>query len=243
MSLLNLAELIGTGVSGAMSLYHAFSRGRGRVSRSTSKGPSGAKDVIKGRVNYVASVSLTAGAAQWVIDDGNTGCDSLLALGNLYRYYRFTNITLHFPKPNWSTAVFLAVAYNASANAAANPSFAQIESQYMTLLAAGQTVGAKLNVPGGAMNAQHGWFLTSGSATEKNAEQVGSFQFAAQTSSTETIYFRVTVDFEFCSLLDATTIGAFFGPRLLLPQEKAEENRIEEVHCTCYGSISMCHCK
>jgi len=178
-------------------------------------------DTVRGKICYNTSVTTTAGYGQLEVSDASIGSSSLLALGKLFRYYRFNRIIVRIPAFVWGSIPALSASYVASGGGiAASPTFLQVESEHMVITSKYQTVTAELVLPGAHLNAQHNWFTTTNDATEPNADIMGFILFLASASVAEEIILNITIEYEFCDMIDSTTIGEIFD-------QKRKENRLE----------------
>ena len=140
------------------------------------------------------------------VSDVNLG-DAVLELGRIFRYYRITKMTIRLPPPLWSTAAAIVAGYYPAGNTPTVPAFSTFEAEHMVIQTANDSVGRTLVVPSRAMNPQHEWFLTTGDASEPNADIMGYLLFASSVSSNETLTFQLSLDYEFCELMDPSIIG------------------------------------
>lgn len=189
------------GVQLAQEVSHLFKGGRGK-NRGRNKSGNEIVDI-----SFVTQVTLSAGTASLSLADATLLSQDLVTLGTIYRFYRFREIELEFPAPNWSTAEKIAVMFADSAYATV-PAFADSEARHMVLLAKDSTVPKSLRVPGKAMQGQVPWFLTQNDATEPSLDLQGKILFGAAQSSSEIIVFKFRARVEFKTLLDPTIMAA-----------------------------------
>ena len=169
----------------------------------------------------------------YILNDVNTGSSCLQELGRIFRYYRFNRVLFHFPAPDWTTANFLTASYVPSAYNATVPSWLDIESEHLVNWGSNTTVPTELALPGSCLNPQHDWFVTTADASETNAETIGSILFRSETSSNEELSFSVTIEYEFCGLLDPATVGPVLA-------EIAERYVPKAVKCPSTTKQSIC---
>jgi len=183
-----------------------------RANRSSPTSLVNQDDTVRGKICFNTSISTTSGYANLEVSDGNIGSSSLNALGKLFRFYRFNRITLRIPAYAWTSITALSASYIASGGGlAAAPTFLQVESEHMVTTSKYTTVTAELVLPGSHLNAQHNWFTTTNDATEPNADIMGFILFLSASSVAEEIIFQMTVEYEFCDMIDNTSIGEFFA--------------------------------
>jgi len=182
-------------------------------------------DVVRGKICWNTSVVLTGGVASFICSDGTMGSETLLELGRVFRYYRFNRILVHLPAPNWTTAVFMCVAYHPAASVTLG-TYTSVETEHQVMYGMNTTTPTELVVPSKSINPQHGWFLTTGDATEPNADIVGILQFIGQSSSTETIEFSLSVEYEFCCLTDPTSIGPVLQDWVLQSKQRSADRAL-----------------
>jgi hypothetical protein len=179
--------------------------------------------VIRGKTSYMAAVSLSNGVANLPLSDVSVGSDDIVTLASIYRYYRFKNIVLEFPAPEWSTASLIGVGFVSSPYYTAPAAFADIEATETCLLSASSTVSTKYRVAGSMIHDAVNWFVTEGDATDTALETQGQFFFRSTVISSETIYFKITLEFEFRGMIDPSVIGSLLKTAAAIKEQEQEE--------------------
>jgi hypothetical protein len=187
-------QAISTGIN-AINMISKLAR-RGKSGKNRGNG-----DVVRVHTEFVMSVTLSSGAATLGLSDVSSGSQDLTDMGTLFRFYRFLNVELHFPAPNWTTAVHLAVGF-VSTPLASVPPFADSEARHLLLLSADQTVPGSLRIPNKSIHDLTKWFVTGADASDPVLDTQGTFFFGAGVSSSEAIQFVVRCDVEFRQMLD-----------------------------------------
>jgi len=217
------------------------------LSNRSSSDSGGPNDVVRGKVCFNSAVTLTGTTASVGLEfkDNMVGNNALLELGKVFRYYRFNRIMVHFPAPCWTTADMISVAYVPSGIAVATgPLWDEVESEHQMIQSQGCTVEKQLVVPRSALNPQHEWFLTQGDGTEPNADIMGIMLVVPMTASAEDVDFQVTLEYEFCSLLDPVSLTANFD-RLALERKAKQQGRSNTSttsHVAVPSSSERCGC-
>jgi hypothetical protein len=173
---------------------------------------SSQNDRVKGKLCYNASISFagTTASIAYRLSD-LSGSTTLTEMGKIFRYFRFNRVLVHLPAPVWSTADLVSVSYVPSGTViSVGPLFTEIESEHQVIYSDQTSVETQLAIPKVALNPQHVWFLTQGDGSEPNADTQGQLIFAPHTLSSETIYFQLTLEYEFCCLLDPVSLTEYF---------------------------------
>jgi hypothetical protein len=235
-------QAISTGIN-AINMISKLAR------RNKSGKNRGNGDVVRVHTEYVMSVTLSSGAATLSLSDVSAGSQDLTDMGTLFRFYRFLNVELHFPAPNWSTAVHLAVGF-VSTPLASVPPFADTEARHLCLLSAFQTVPGSLRIPNKSIHDLTKWFVTGADASDPVLDTQGTFFFGGGASSSEVIQFAVRCDVEFRQMLDPQVLTLAFSAheeklkqRTLTSSRKVERKVVEVdtkgkrcdtgAHCSC----------
>jgi hypothetical protein len=190
---------------------------------------------IKGHTEFMASLTLNTGAASLTLSDVNVLSTDLAALGDLYRYYRFSAISIEFPAPEWTTAARLAIAYIPSSNVTAVPAFADMEARKIGMISATQTVPYTFRVPTADLKGQVPWFSSQADPTDTQLYAQGTLLLRAQASSAEVIHFKFCIDYEFKELIDASAIAVMFRENLKLQRQSVMDGseKVEDTEQRC----------
>ena len=201
----------------ALRLGHRGYRYLTRNKRSNSS------RVIKIHTEFMLSVTLSSGAASLSLSEATALSVDLASLGDLYRMFRFTGMSIEFPAPNWTTGVFLSCYFVPSA-VAGSSTFDNVEANRVVLVSANQTVPSRGSWTRAQMGSVVPWFLTNAAATDPSLEVQGVLNFQTSSSSTEVIYFKLSIDAEFKDLFDPGVVLA--NLRLF---DKTRTERIEQL--------------
>ncbi len=194
-------------------------------SQRRRKGKSRADvNTIRGHTEFVASVTLVSGEYALDVSEVYLLSQDMSALGDLYRYFRFTSLTLEFPAPVWTTAQYLTCLWVPSSQAI-TPTFANMEANVVMLQSNNSAVGARLKVPQGDLFGQVPWFLTNGKGTDPQLDVQGKFLFRSAVTSGEEIVFKVCLDYEFKELVDTSGLALL---QASLSKTSQERSRLQD---------------
>jgi hypothetical protein len=236
-------QAISTGINAINMISKLARRGSG------NKGGGKNGDVVRVHTEFVAGIQLSSGQGTLSLSDVALGSTDLTDMGLLFRFYRFLNVELHFPAPNWTTAVHLAVGF-VSTPLATVPSFINSEARHLLLLSADQTVPGTLRIPNKSIHDLTKWFVTGADASDPTLDTQGTFFASAGSSSSELILLTVRCDVEFRQMLDPEVLALAFSDReekivqRTLKSSRKVERKVVEVdtkgkrcdtgaHCSC----------
>jgi hypothetical protein len=186
----------------AASLAH---QGYQYLARRSRRG-SEANRPVEVRTCYTGAVQLSSGRQTLSLADTSADSVCLSELGDIYRWYRFKEVIIEMPSPEWTTANHVAVTY-IPASVTSATTFANTEAPHMLLMSASQTVPGRLRIPIKSLEGGLKWYMSNGAATDPNLEVQGTIVFQSSVSSTEILTFKVTAICEFKELLDPTSIA------------------------------------
>jgi hypothetical protein len=175
----------------------------------------------KGQVSFLTSATLSSSSGAFFI--GAQMCAVTQALASVYRLYRFNRVkvTLLPEVINAASANVGAIAvwYSPTLLNTAPTNVFDAEAQHMTVGSQTCRVPRSFTIPRDALRTVVDWFATEDDATETSLNRMGAVYIMTSTvSETPTLFFEVTVDYEFKEPLDAAVIGA-----LLEEGRKAKE--------------------
>jgi hypothetical protein len=170
------------------------------------------RDTIRGKITFNHQITLAAlVGVSFKCSDDLIGSTSLAEFGKIFRYYRYNRLTIRLPAPIWSTADIISlVGFPAGTNVVVVPLWINCEGENFLTVSDNTDITSEFVMPRGTLNPQHEWFLTTGDGIEPNADVQCQVIFTPKVSSVEVINITVTVDYEFCCLLESDIIGAYF---------------------------------
>jgi hypothetical protein len=220
LSLLNTAGSV-------LDLYKRY-RGSAPRRKKSKRG-----DVVSGRIRFAQDVTLSSGAAQITMDDVNCGCTLITDMGQLYRWFRFTRISVEVLAPDWTTAASLTVGFVPTTYVAADPGW-DLEAEHLITINKDSTVSKELVVPREALLPMSDkWYVTTSDATDSTLESQGVILFRGYTSSAEVVKLVISISYEFKEMLDTAVVGVFANAmaRHMLAQENCDCNSAKKCDC------------